>query len=554
MTLMATALATAHEAGFLVHAWRLEEPLVLRGPDLARWRGQMMPAYQRYFDEQGLASLVITPLRVAGRTVALLGTSRDGPPEHDEQDELFMQQVGAVVAVALDHDRLRAQLRVQLGEQNRAHLAAHRAALHDPLTGLPNRRLLLQHLSGLSARGESGVALLLLDLDGFKHVNDSFGHAVGDAVLAEVAERLADAVAAHTEPGRTTLARLGGDEFAVLVPDGRGTPDAEGLAGRLVDALQRPSGLLPPGVLVSASVGSARGPAREASRLLRRADIAMYRAKRDGLSWAAYDRRLDGRAELLLHEFADLRRALAEGQLRVLYQPVVDTSGRDPRRVVEALVRWEHPTRGLLLPAQFLPLVQRTRTTERLTEIVLQQAARDAQAWRGRGLEVQVAVNVDGTLLGQPGPLARAVRTWEAAGLPAGSLCLELTESEVLAPSGPALLRAARSRGVAVALDDFGTGYSSLAYLADLELDRLKLDRSFLDRLRDGARSARFVGSLVALVHDMGIPVVGEGVETEQEARALREVGVVWQQGHLHGRPVAADEVAAWSPGPTVDA
>ena len=544
--MLALSLAVTHsdEVGVLPHAYALSQPVVLGAAALQEWLPLMQPAYREYARRYGMASLMIVPLRVAGRTVALLGVSRDRPPEHDQSDQRLVEQVAAVVAVALENERLQTQLRTQLAERERAQLAAHRAALHDPLTGLANRRLLLHHLTGLAARDDQAVGLLVLDLDDFKHVNDSFGHDRGDAVLCEVAGRLQQVMAEHVTCGRTTLARLGGDEFAVVVPHDHRCADPAALAERLVAALATPLTCLPDHITVTGSVGVAQGLARDASSLLRHADIAMYRAKRQGLGWTVWEAGLDAGAEVVLHDLAELRHALARSELRVHYQPLqaCSASARRPGapHLVEALVRWQHPRRGLLAPGLFLPLVARAGLTPSLTSVVLHTALHDVRAWQDAGHRVQVAVNVDAGVLASPDFVPTVLRLLDRHGLPPHALCLELTESELLAPSGPGLLARLRREGLAVALDDFGTGYSSLAYLADLQLDRLKLDQAFVRRLCAEERAGRLVQHVVALVHDLGCAVVAEGVETAQEDVALRALGVDWQQGYLHGRPAPA--------------
>ena len=541
--------ATHHsENGVLPHAWRLPSPLVLDADQLQQWRPLMQPAYQEYFSRHGMASLMIVPLRVGSRTVALLGSSRDHLPAHDDDAQTFLTQVSGIVAVALENERLHRQLRQQLGEQNRAHLAAHRAAVHDPLTGLPNRRLLLQHLGALAAREEQGVALLLLDLNDFKHINDSYGHSAGDAVLKEVADALKLLVEQHAGSQRVTLARLGGDEFAVVVPEPPGVVAAEELAQLIVSRVAVPLRSVPDDVVLHASVGVARGRAAEASRLLREADIAMYRAKRNGLGWTSWSPSVDAGAEVLLQEIAELRQALGRDELEVHYQPLVDVTHRRSALVAEALVRWRHPRRGLLAPDQFLPLVRQTTEMPRLTELVLRQVVADLRDWHRSG-PVQVAVNVEAAVLSSPRFLPQLLQALGQHALPPAVLCLELTESELLTREGAALLREVRAAGISVAIDDFGTGYSSLAYLADLDLDRLKLDQSFVRRLQAGGRPRTLIGHLVRLVSELGFEVVAEGVETAEEAAALAALGVSWQQGFHFARPMPAGDLTRWHAG-----
>ena len=534
--------------GVLPLAWASPEPVVLDREALQVWRPHMLPAYQEYFSRHGMVSLVVAPLRVRGTTVALLGVSRDDGEAHDEDDRLFVTQVGAVIAVALDNDRLLHLLREQLGDQRRASAAAQRAAFHDPLTGLPNRRLLTERLHALSSRGERTVALLLVDLDGFKHVNDSHGHGTGDAVLVEVARRLTTAVATAGPPGGL-LVRLGGDEFAVVLADDVDADGPQRLAPELVAALADPLAALDGATGLSASVGVASGPASSAPLLLRYADIAMYRAKRQRTGWTSWDPEVDTAAQLRLRDVEQLNRALQGDELEAHYQPIVRSPGRSPgsgRRSLEALVRWRHPDHGLLLPGRFLPLAQQADLMGRLTDVVLRQALQQLRAWRDDGVDAQVSVNVDAAVLARPGFVQELPELVTAAGLPPGALCVELTEAEALRPGGALLLHRLREAGVHTALDDFGTGWSAMAHLAELSLDRVKLDQLFVRGLATGERSGRLVRSLVQLLHGLGHEVVAEGVESAHEAQVLSDLGVEWQQGYWFARPQPAADLSAW--------
>ena len=518
--------------------------------ELQAWLPAMQPVYQQYARRFGMVSLLLVPLRVRGKVVAVLGVSRDEPPELDDVDAGFVAQMGAVIAVALDNDRLLRQARTTLSEQNRAHLAAHRAALSDALTGLPNRRLLLERLHALVARDGQQLALLIIDLDNFKHLNDAHGHSAGDAALVEVADRLRSVVADPRLGGRTTLARLGGDEFAVLLSVGERSDVPLRVAQAVCTSLAEPLTSIDGVARTGASIGVAHGAAVPASTLMRHADIAMYRAKRTRTGWAEYEADRDGPAEVRLHELNDLDRALTGGGLHLVYQPIVARPGSDDggTLLVEALVRWEHPRRGPLSPADFLPLAQQSGRMGALTDVVLGIALADLARWHAEGRDVQVSVNAGAEVLGATSLLPALEHRLAEHGLAPGALCLELTESEVLSPEGRRLLEQVRATGMTVALDDFGTGYSSLSYLADLPLDRLKLDRSFVRRLSAGQRMARFVGGLVALVHGLGLPVVAEGVERQDEADQLDELGVAYQQGFLHSRPVPASALPGlWS-------
>ena len=281
---------------------------------------------------------------------------------------------------------------------------------------------------------------------------------------------------------------------------------------------------------------------------MRHADIAMYRAKRTRSGWAEYEADRDGAAELRLHELNDLDQALSTGGLHLAYQPIVPRQRAVPHGPlqVEALVRWDHPERGALTPGEFLPLAQQSGRMATLTDVVLALVLADLARWGASSRSVQVSVNVGAEVLAAPAFLPTLQRRSGDHGLAPGALCLELTESEVLSPEGRGLLEQVRATGMTVALDDFGTGYSSLSYLADLPLDRLKLDRSFVRRLSADARMARFVGGLVGLVHGLGLPVIAEGVELQAEADLLDELGVAFQQGFLHSRPVRAELLPAF--------
>jgi diguanylate cyclase (GGDEF)-like protein len=549
MAELARTASHSNEQGLLPYVWRTDEPLVLNAEELLTWRSQMQPAYQEYFHVHGMVSLVIVPLRVRGATVAILGVSRDELPGHTEEDIRFCAQVGAVVAVALDNERLLAQLRDQLAEQKRATTAAHRAAVHDPLTGLANRRVLVDRLHAASSRMNGSTALLLIDLDGFKYVNDLHGHSFGDLVLVEVAGRLSAAVRSSPRAGRSTLVRLGGDEFAVLLADVTDPGEPGDLAKALLACLQPPLTGVELAGPISASVGVAVGPASTASLLLRHADIAMYRAKRERIGWATFDSDVDAPAQMRLRDTARLRDAILGGQLRVLYQPLVrsaqgveqcDTQAHR----AEALVRWQHPDGQLLLPGTFLPLAKQAELMTELTEVVLDATLADVAAWRERGLDVQVSVNVTADVMGRPGFLIDLRDRLQEYDLRPSSLCLELTEYELLA-GGTELVQTLQDDGICVAIDDFGTGYSSLSYLADLPLERLKLDQSFVGRIFDH-RIARLVRGLVATVHELGYEVVAEGVEDAATAKMMNRIGVAWQQGFLYSRPLDALATERW--------
>jgi diguanylate cyclase (GGDEF)-like protein len=425
-------------------------------------------------------------------------------------------------------------------------------ALHDPLTGLGNRALLVQAGAELSGdrrtrvgAARSVTALLLLDLDGFKEVNDTLGHAVGDQLLVQVAEALRGAVRSAD-----VVTRLGGDEFAVLL---RGLPDADAAvraATEIAAVLQRrPFDLESTTLEVGVSLGVALHltHADDLPGLLRRADVAMYQAKRAGGGVRLYDQADDPHDESQLDLLSQLRAAIDEDQLRLHFQPRVGL--RTGRTVgFEALVRWAHPDRGLLPPGTFVPLAERTALMHPLTDWVLRSAIRECARWRSAGRDVGVAVNIPpATLLDAELP-ARMTELLARERLPGHALELEITETAVMVdPERTAeTLRRLRAVGVRVAIDDFGAGYTSLSYLKTLPVSSLKIDRGFVTHLLDDDRDEAVTRSIVQLGHDLGLVVVAEGVETAGVQERLRELGCDEAQGFLLAAPMEAADVLPW--------
>jgi len=413
-------------------------------------------------------------------------------------------------------------------------------ALHDALTGLPNRTL-LQRRSARALRGDDPAAMLLIDLDRFKEVNDTLGHDHGDALLVEVAGRLGGALRRGD-----TLARLGGDEFAVLVD---GAPDRAAvieLAGRLRDVLRRPFALRGVAVELEASIGIAFYPEHgtSAGGLLQRADVAMYDAKRGGHGIATYAAERDPYSEDRLGLLAELRRAIEHDELVLHYQPTVSLRSGELTGV-EALVRWQHPARGLLGPDEFVPLAERTGAVADLTRWVVDRALAQHRAWRDAGLEVPVAVNlaaaniVDVTL---PGAIAALL---ERHGVAGDRLACEISEHTVMADPVRAadVLEGLRALGVRLSLDDFGTGHSSLAYLKRLPLDEVKIDRSFVAGMTEDENDAVIVRSTIDLARNLGLRVVAEGVETAEIMHALADLRCDTAQGYFISRPLPAAEL-----------
>ncbi|MEU0155458.1 putative bifunctional diguanylate cyclase/phosphodiesterase [Micromonospora fulviviridis] len=416
-----------------------------------------------------------------------------------------------------------------------------RLAYSDQLTGLPNRLTFTRRLRR-ALRADGPVAVLLLDLDGFKQVNDRFGHAAGDRLLSTIAERMRDA----TGPDGM-IARLGGDEFAVLVAGDRPVPP-ERLAVRLLAALEPLPGEEDVGVHPSASIGIAEYGPQHASHtdLLRDADIAMYAAKAAGKSaYRTCTPQLRESAVTRAELIADLRRAVDEGQLLMEFQPIVDLATGTVRSA-EALVRWRHPRLGVLPPARFLPLAEETGLILAIDRWVIHEATRAAATWREQAPEVTVAVNIAAAHLRRPDLIATVTGAVGAAGLPPRALTLELTESALIEGSEAVLDRLTQLRdlGIRIAIDDFGTGYSSLSYLHRIPATELKIDRSFVSRLdADDARAYATVEMINRLAGAFDLAVIAEGVETRSQHAAVTAIGCLHGQGWRYGRPVALSEL-----------
>jgi len=419
-----------------------------------------------------------------------------------------------------------------------------RQATTDHLTGLPNRRALFAegHARLLEPHGRR-QALLLLDLDKFKEVNDSLGHHAGDLLLIQVGARLRD----HLRKG-DLLASLGGDEFAVLLADA-GRDQATDVAVKLRAALAESFALEDITLHSSVSIGIALFPddGPDLSSLLRKADIALYKAKASDDGHHAYSGTDDADGATRLQTVEELRTALADDQLVVHYQPKIDLDTGDVHGV-EALVRWDHPTRGLLYPDAFLNLVEEFGLMPALTRVVLALALDQVAAWRAQGQRLTVAVNLSASSLVDahlPGQVASMLA---ARGVPPSALRLEITEEFLMADRDRALaiLTRLRQRGVQISVDDFGTGYSSLSYLRDLPIDELKLDRSFVFPMADDARAAALVASIIDLAHSLGLRMVAEGVETRFAYTELTRLGCDQAQGYYMCRPVPAVELDHW--------
>ncbi len=425
----------------------------------------------------------------------------------------------------------------------RQRVLSHQART-DQLTGLPNRRALYSEASSrLTAADQTGTALLLMDLDRFKEVNDSLGHDVGDRLLIQVGLRLTRQLG----PG-DLLARLGGDEFAVLLAKGD-TDDAVVKAIVLRAAIAETFTLEGIALHTNVSIGIACYPEQgtDFNGLLRKADMAMYKAKTSRVGYHVYTNADDSDFGTRLRTLHELRVALKSDQLVLYYQPKLDLVTGEVNNV-EALVRWNHPSRGLLQPGDFLPLVEEAGLMQEMTRILLAQALDQAAVWMLREIRLTISVNLSPSSLLDAALPERIAALLEARGLPASALILEITEEYLMQDYdlARASLTRLRNIGVRISIDDFGTGYSSLAYLRDLPIDELKLDRSFLTPMQDDPRAAALVASTIDLAHSLDLRMVAEGVETADALAELSLFGCDQAQGYFISRPIPAAELVTW--------
>ncbi|MCW2966430.1 MAG: hypothetical protein JWM71_202 [Solirubrobacteraceae bacterium] len=495
--------------------------------DYAKDSGSML-----LFREQSLQAAMAAPVHENGQVVGSLLVStwkvgrRYGPDARD-----LLLNIAQHVSLALTDAKTVGAMVHQ--------------ALHDALTGLPNRALFLdrlEHALARASRAGTEVAVLFLDLDRFKTVNDSLGHAAGDELLCVVGERIASCMRAAD-----TAARLGGDEFAVLLEDLTSTREAVRVAERIIAALEAPILVAGREVFIGASIGIATGTSG-ADDLLRHADVAMYRAKAQGKGrYAMYEDGMQAEVVERLELEADLQRAIDRDELEVFYQPIIRL-GSGELAGHEALVRWRHPTRGLMSPGAFVPVAEETGLIVPLGRFVLREACRQAAAWQGLGdAELMMNVNLSGRQLEDPALVDEVTAILRETGLPAARLVLEITETVLMHDTETTIerLRALRALGVRLAVDDFGTGYSSLRYLNRFPLDVLKMAKPFVDGLGSQSEDPALARAIVDLGANLGLQIIAEGIERSAQLTQLRRLGCPLGQGYWFSRPMPAADAEA---------
>ena len=423
-----------------------------------------------------------------------------------------------------------------------ANLELKRQATHDALTGIANRVLFVERLDH-AVRARQPFAVCVFDLDRFKIINDSLGHGAGDALLKHVSERLLSIVRSSD-----MVARAGGDEFLLLLRDLNSVEEIEGLIMRWMSALSQPYQLTGLELHVSPSIGIARYPidGTAAEELLARADEAMYFAKRSGRkTFRFFDASVMGFSRERLEIEAELRGALAKRQLALHYQPKIDIATGEMRSV-EALIRWHHPSRGLVLPGEFIPIAEESGLILEIGDWVIREACRQARVWQQRGLPfLRVAVNVSPLQFRQANFVKRVSAALQEHSLDATYLEIELTEATLMsnAETSVALLEQLSELGVVVAIDDFGTGYSSMSYLQRFPIDKLKIDRSFISDVASNADDASIVRAIISLAHGLRLKVIAEGVESEEQLGILRRMGCDQYQGFFRSAAVPAADI-----------
>ncbi len=484
------------------------------------------------------------PVAVGGDKVVVVSIEQDYAPVAAAARASLLPVAGVLELALIVFFVLLLPALARASRKLRAHVAEiHYQASHDSLTGLPNREALHDNVTAALSASREGehVAVLIIDLDRFKEVNDSLGHDAGDELLRDIAGRLLEIA------GEAPVSRLGGDEFAIVLANT--TPhQAVELGHALRRSIEAPGSIRGIPVSVDASVGIALAPddGSDVGQLIRRADVAMYAAKQARAGVLRYDAAIDRTDASKLVLMTELRVAVERGELEVHYQPIV-TAGAGMLKKVEALVRWRHPAKGMLLPGAFIPLAEHTRLIIDLNQFVLREALRQCAIWRRLGIDLGVTVNFTVLDLLERSFASDIEETLRAAGFPPSALTIEITEGAFVQEPDRVrrTLETLRALGVQVALDDFGTGYSSLSYLKDLPVDMLKIDRSFVSDLPASEASMAIVAAAIELSHRLGLSVVAEGVETDEQYDCLEELGCDLIQGFVVSPPVAASALAS---------
>jgi diguanylate cyclase (GGDEF)-like protein len=516
-------------------AWRDDE--VLAGVAAGR-----EPRLGTVADERGrTSSTVAVPILVADQVAGLLRVvgQPGAPAPFGPDDATRLQTLANHAAIALENTRLIDRLRLEATEREHQ-------ALHDPLTGLGNRRMFTRELERRvrDARECGGeLTVCLLDLNRFKEVNDVLGHSVGDALLREIADRLR-----RWAPERATAVRLGGDEFAVLLPSPPEQARVE--LDALVAAVFAPVAIAGVTLSVSAAIGLVGYPehGNDPDLLVQRADIAMYAAKAQrGNAIVPFNLQAGDTSRRRLQLAADLDAAVAGGRLSLVYQPqarVCDGAITG----VEALVRWHHPTLGPVAPDEFIGIAENTGTIRGLTRWVLATAVAQARAWRDAGIELEIAINVSAMNLLEPDLVDHVAHTLAEHGQDGRAITVEVTETQVMADADAMLeaLQRLAALGIGIAIDDFGTGYSSLAYLKNLPVEKLKIDKSFVLDLAGNEDDQKIVATVVGLARNLGLAVVAEGVEDRRSWDILDALGCTYAQGYFLSRPIPAEAISEW--------
>lgn len=504
---------------------------ILTDPDFAPWREEAR--------RRGYASAAAFPLRVKDRTLGALSIYSDDPDAFDAEEMELLREAAEDLAFGIAGLRMR-------GEHEQAHATIKHMAYYDSLTGLPNHvhfEELLQRALAEARAGDRSLALLLLDLDRFREINDALGFDQGDLLLKDVGNRIRGAL--HENE---LAARLRGDEFAILLPAGDAERAAE-TARRILAVFEAPFVLGDITLDIGAAIGIALFPQHgaEVGQLMRHLDIAMRLAKKLEERYAFYAAERDEGSTRRLVLARELRGAIEKDELLLHYQPKIDMRAA---RVcgVEALVRWMHPERGMMPPDEFIPLAEHTGLIKPLTEWVLAAALRQSSVWRETGLKLPIAVNLSARNLRDAGLLDKMKQLLGAWHADAGWLEFEITESTIMDdPDGAlAILTSLNDLGIALFVDDFGTGYSSLSYLQKLPVDAVKIDKSFVQNMLASADSAAIVRATITLAHDLGMKVVAEGIESQEMWDGLARLRCDVAQGYFIGKPMPAEQFQAW--------